>query len=69
MNASAAENALNNLSLSAMKKKSTARNAVKAKFVNSSVVPVFLAAHCQENAVPVRHRVFPEPADSVAAVG
>jgi hypothetical protein len=68
MNAPAAGNALNSSSLPVMKKRSIARNAVKPRFVSWSVVPDFWEIHRQLNADPARHRVFPEPADNVAAV-
>ena len=67
MNAIAAGNALNSLFFPEMKK-SAARNAVRPKFASSSVVPVFWAIHRQSSADRVRHRVFPEPAENIAAV-
>jgi hypothetical protein len=68
MNASAAGNALSSWSLPVTKMKSTARNAAKAKYADSSAVPDFWEIHRHLNADPARHRVFPEPADNVAAV-
>jgi len=69
MNAHAAGNALNNLSLPVIKKRSTARNAAKPRSASSSVVPACQATPLQVNAVRVYHRAFPEPDNNVAAVG
>jgi len=68
MNAPVAGNASNSLSFPAMEKRSTAPNAAKQRFASSSVVPVFWAIHRQSNVDRVRHRVFPEPAENIAAV-
>jgi hypothetical protein len=68
MNAPAAGNALNSSSFPMMKKRSIVRNAAKARFASWSAVPDFWEIHRHLNADPVRHQVFPEPADVVAAV-
>ncbi|MEJ2100899.1 MAG: hypothetical protein P8X68_13090 [Desulfobacterales bacterium] len=54
--------------LPAMTKKSTAHNVARAKFASLLVVQVFWAIHRQADVDRVRHRVFPEPANHVAAV-
>ena len=68
MNAPAAGNALNSSSFPMMKKRSIVRNAAKPMFASWSAVPDFWEIHRHLNADPVRHRVFPEQADVVAAV-
>jgi hypothetical protein len=57
MNAPAAGNALNSLSLPVMKIRSTARNAAKPREI-----------HRHSNSDLVRHRVFAESADNIATV-
>jgi hypothetical protein len=68
MNAPAAGNALNSLSLPVMKIRSTARNAAKPRFSSLSVVTVFWEIHRHSNSDLVRHRVFAESADNIATV-
>ena len=71
MNASVADNVLNNLSLPVMKRikrRSTALNAAKPRFVNSSAVQALLAIRHSVHAHRVQNRVFPEPAKAAVAV-
>jgi hypothetical protein len=68
MNASAVGNALSDWFSPGIMRKSPAPNVGKQKRVSSFAVQAFLAIQRLENAYRVRHRVFPEPVDDIAAV-